>query len=204
MRRTRWVKVRGDTVELGIPVPERDDVDMAGAESQAVSLVFRDDRPGVKGECLHRLAKTFDLAIPVFVGQFDASLDGCCDRVAVTDDEIALTVVVKVADVPRLAAKREVDHVLKAGPIVGNAPGGDRMLESRVHAIDLLRIQDPGLLGVAEDRDEEEQVGLLDPVAPSFYLVNYHSPILTDGSRVSYSSGDCKYGDRSSEGRLLP
>ena len=40
--------------------------------------------------------------------------------------------------------------------------------------------------------------------APSFYLVNYHSPILTDGSRVSYSSGDCKYGDRSSEGRLLP
>ena len=106
VRRTRRVKVRGDTVELGIPVPERDDVDMAGAERQAVSLVFRDDRPGGKGECLHRLAKTFDLAIHVLVGQFDAGLDGRSDRVAVANDEIALTVVVKVADVPRLAAKR--------------------------------------------------------------------------------------------------
>ena len=61
---------------------------MASAESQAVALIFRDDRPGGEGECLHRLAEAFDLAVFVLVGQFDAGLDGCGDRVAVTGDEL--------------------------------------------------------------------------------------------------------------------
>ena len=63
---------------------------MTFAEGQAVALVFRDDRSGGEGECLHCLAETFDLAVLVLVGQLDAGLDGRSDRVAMEKEEAEL------------------------------------------------------------------------------------------------------------------
>ena len=77
----------------GSPVPERNDVDMALAEDKTIALVLGDDRPGREGERIHRPEKSVDFAVPVLVGELDASLYCRGDRVAVADDEVAFPVV---------------------------------------------------------------------------------------------------------------
>ena len=130
-------------------------------------LVQRHDRAVCEGEGRHGCEKAFHFAVHVVVGEPRAGLDGFRDGMPPPDDEVAFSVaVVEIADILCFAAERQVDHVLETGAVIWDAAGRNGIFETGVDAVDLSRIQEAGLFGVAVDRNEEEKIGFLNPLAP--------------------------------------
>ncbi len=81
-------------------------------------------------------------------------------------DKVAFAALVEVVEFPELPAEGEEDEVLEPKGVVEDEPGRDNLEQARVHAVGLPWIDELRAGGVAVLRDEEEQIGVLEPVAP--------------------------------------